>query len=308
MKTRDAVLAFIVIVVWGINFTVIKFGVEGVPPMLLVALRFIFAAFPAVLFIKPPDVSWKYVVAFGLTVGVGQFSCLFYAIYTGMPAGIASVVLQSQAFFTILFACIYFKERIRTSQIIGLLVSGVGLFFITGRVGEQNAAPIPISAFFIILAAAFFWGLSNIVVRQASQAAAAQGKKMNVFSMVIWSSLVPPLPMLAASLVLEKPALIWQALIHINALSIFSIIYLAFLATVAGYGLWSQLMSKYPAQKVAPLSLLIPVVGLIAARLILGEELSLMQWAGGAIIIVGLLISNFTVLTSTLASGKRNKK
>ncbi len=305
MKVRDLVLATVVIVLWGINFTVIKLGVSEVPPMLLVTLRFFFAAFPAVFFVKRPAVCWKYIVAYGLTVGVGQFSCLFYAIHMGMPAGVASVVLQAQAFFTILFARIIFQEKIRIIQAAGLVVAIVGLYFISGNVGTQQDSMIPTGAFLLTLVAAFFWGLSNIVVRQASREAASQGNKLNMFGMVVWSSLIPPLPMLVASLILEKPELIRHALSSINTLAVFSVLYLAFFATLIGYGIWSTLLSKYPAQKVAPLSLLVPVVGLFAALVFLKERLLPVQWIGGAIIISGLLLSNFAPLLGKIISNRR---
>ncbi|WP_077611059.1 EamA family transporter [Clostridium sp. Marseille-P2415] len=294
MKIWDRILAVFVIVLWGINFTVIKFGVNEMSPMLLVAFRYVFAALPAIFFVKRPDTSWKYIVAYGMTVGVGQFSCLFYAENIGMPAGIASVVLQSQAFFTILLAGALFQEKIRAGQIAGLIVAGAGLFFISGNIGTHGSAAIPGVAFFLTVIAALFWGISNIIVRYASREAEAQGKNLNMFSMVIWSSLVPPFPMLAAAVIIGKPVLVWQQLSHINASAAFSILYLALLATLIGYGLWSTLLAKYPAGKVAPLSLLVPVVGLITAQIVLKEKLTTIQWVGGLIIILGLLISNFS--------------
>ncbi|QIB69310.1 EamA family transporter [Aminipila butyrica] len=305
MKVRDLALATFVIILWGINFTVIKVGVHEIPPMLLVSLRFFFAAFPAVFLVKRPATSWKYVVAYGLTVGVGQFSCLFYAIHVGMPAGVASVVLQSQAFFTVLFAGIVFQERIKIGQAAGLLVSGVGLFLISGNLGGGQGAMIPVGAFLLTLVAAFFWGLSNIVVRQASKEAALQGNKLNMFHMVVWSSLIPPLPMLVASLILEKSEQVWHAMSNLNELAVFSVLYLALFATLIGYGIWSTLLSTYPAQKIAPLSLLVPVVGLITAQVFLSEKLSAIQWAGGGIIILGLLISNCAPLLGKRGSIER---
>lgn len=292
MKLRDTVLALFIIIVWGVNFTVIKFGVDGIPPLLLVALRFTFAAFPALVFIKPPHINWKYVVAYGLTVGVGQFACLFYAIFIGMPAGVASVVLQSQAFFTIFLAAICCHEHIQAKQIAGLILAFIGLVCISGKFIGGDVASIPFDAFLITILGAFFWASSNIVVQKASAKAATDGQKLDVLSLVVWSSLVPPLPMLAMSVWLETPAVIVPALVQISGLTIFSICYLAFIATLFGYGMWSKLLSKYPAQKIAPLSLLIPIVGIITAWLILGETLSLWQWAGSALIIAGLVLSN----------------
>lgn len=293
MKLRDIVLALSVIVVWGLNFAVIKWGVSELPPLLLVALRYCLAAFPAILFVKRPQVKLSWILAYGLTVGVGQFSCLFYAIHIGMPAGVASVVLQAQAFFTILFAALIFKEHIQLSQLLGLVVAAMGLVFISGAIGAAYSTSIPLGAFLLTLLGAAFWGLSNIVVRKISLIAAAENKPLNMLSLVVWSSLIPPIPMLLASLYLEKAQLALLSFDSISGAAIFSVFYLAFLATIMGYGLWSMLLAKYSAHKIAPLSLLVPVVGLLTAQFILGERLALIQWMGGAIIIIGLMITNF---------------
>lgn len=293
MKLRDIVLALSVIVVWGLNFAVIKWGVSELPPLLLVALRYCLAAFPAILFVKRPQVKLSWILAYGLTVGVGQFSCLFYAIHIGMPAGVASVVLQAQAFFTILFTALIFKEHIQLSQLLGLVVAAMGLVFISGAIGAANSTSIPLGAFLLTLLGAAFWGLSNIVVRKISLIAAAENKPLNMLSLVVWSSLIPPIPMLLASLYLEKTQLALLSFDSISGSAIFSVFYLAFLATIMGYGLWSMLLAKYSAHKIAPLSLLVPVVGLLTAQFILGERLALIQWMGGAIIILGLMITNF---------------
>lgn len=293
MKIRDIILALIVVTVWGINFTVIKLGVSEVPPMLLVSLRYMAASLLAIAFVKRPAVSWKYIVAYGLTVGVGQFSCLFCAIKIGIPAGVSSVVLQSQAFFTIMFAAILFKEAIKKYQIIGLFVAGIGLYFISGNVKAHEVSIIPISAFFLTILAAVFWGISNIIARHASKQAASQGKTLNMLGLVVWSSLIPPLPMLAFALMLDKPETLLHAVRSLNALSVFSILYLALFATIIAYGIWSTLIAKYPAGKIAPLSLLVPIFGLITAQLVLKEQLSAIQWIGCLIIILGLIITNY---------------
>lgn len=297
MRRRDLILALLVVIVWGANFTVIKLGLAGMPPMLLAALRYTFAALPAIAFVKRPSVGWKYVVAYGMTVGVGQFSCLFYAINIGMPAGISSIVLQSQVFFTLIFAAVLLRESFKANQVIGLLVAGAGLCLIGGNVGANGLSSIPIGAFLLTLLAAAFWGISNIIVRYASNQATSQGKTLDMMSMVVWSSLVPPLPLLAIAMLLDRPETLLHAISSINVLSVFSVIYLAFGATLFGYGIWSILLSKYPTSKVAPLSLLVPVTGLITAQIVLREQLSIMQWLGGIVIILGLVISNFRFST-----------
>ncbi len=293
MNRRDLILALLVVTVWGANFTVIKLGLDGVPPMLLVALRYTLATIPAIFFVKRPKTGWLYVVAYGLAVGVGQFACLFYAMKIGMPASMASVVLQSQAFFTLILAAVFLKEAVRGSQMVGLIVAGIGLYFIGGNLGNQGLSFIPPGAFFLTLLGAVFWGFSNIIVRYATRQSATKGEKLDMLSLVVWSSLVPPIPMLLLALMMDTPEVLMSAVSHLNAVSVFAIFYLAFGATLFGFYTWSVLLSKYPAGKVAPLSLLVPVTGLITAQVVLGEKLTHSQWLGVMIILVGLVIANF---------------
>ena len=293
MKRRDLILALLVVIVWGANFTVIKLGLAGLPPMLLVALRYTFAAVPAIFFVKRPDIGWKYIIAYGMAVGVGQFSCLFYAMNIGMPAGTSSVILQSQVFFTLIFAAVLLKEHLRIFHALGVIISAIGLFFISGNIGSGQMSSLPLGALFLTLLAAAFWGISNIIVRFASKQAASQGKTIDMFGLVVWSSLVPPLPLFIFALILDSPETLLNILLGLSGQSIFAILYLSFLATLFGFGLWSLLLSKYPAGKVAPLSLLVPITGLITARAVLGEQLMPIQWLGCGIIILGLITSNF---------------
>ena len=293
MKRRDLILALLVVIVWGANFTVIKLGLAGLPPMLLVALRYTFAAVPAIFFVKRPDIGWKYIIAYGMAVGVGQFSCLFYAMNIGMPAGTSSVILQSQVFFTLIFAAVLLKEHLRIFHALGVIISAIGLFFISGNIGSGQMSSLPLGALFLTLLAAAFWGISNIIVRFASKQAASQGKTIDMFGLVVWSSLVPPLPLFIFALILDTPETLLNIVLGLSGQSIFAILYLSFLATLFGFGLWSFLLSKYPAGKVAPLSLLVPITGLITARAVLGEQLMPIQWLGCGIIILGLITSNF---------------
>ncbi|MCQ1530395.1 EamA family transporter [Lutispora saccharofermentans] len=292
MNKRDLTLALLVVTVWGANFTVIKLGLGGVPPMLLAAMRYTFTALPAIAFVKRPAVEWRYCIAYGLTVGVGQFSCLFYAMDIGMPAGISSIILQSQAFFTPLFAAIALKEPLKANQISGLAVAALGLVLIGSSAGTDGLTSIPLGALFLTVLAAVFWGLSNIIVRYAVNRAALKEEKLDMLSFVVWSSLVPPIPFIGLALMMDTPQTLMQAISSLNATSLFAVFYLVCFATLFGYGTWSGLLAKYPAGKVAPLSLMVPITGLITARIILGEQLTEMQWLGGLVIILGLVITN----------------
>ncbi|HCJ56349.1 MAG TPA: O-acetylserine/cysteine exporter [Clostridiaceae bacterium] len=292
MNKRDLSFALLVVTVWGANFTVIKLGLGGVPPMLLAAMRYTFTALPAIAFVKRPAVEWRYCIAYGLTVGVGQFACLFYAMDIGMPAGISSIILQSQAFFTPLFAAIALKEPLKANQISGLAVAALGLILIGSSAGTDGLTSIPLGALFLTVSAAVFWGLSNIIVRYAVNRAALKEEKLDMLSFVVWSSLVPPLPFIGLALMMDTPQALMQAIRSLNATSLFAVFYLVCFATLFGYGTWSVLLAKYPAGKVAPLSLMVPITGLVTARIILGEQLTEMQWLGGLVIILGLVITN----------------
>ena len=279
MSPKDLLLALVVIVVWGMNFVVIKVGLEEMPPLLLGALRFLLAAFPAILFIKRPQIPLRWLLAYGLTISFGQFAFLFSAMSLGMPAGLASLVLQSQAFFTLLFAVLLLGERLHRANLFGLLVAAAGLLLI----GLQGDRIMTLAGFALTIGAAVMWALGNIITRKLG--------KVNLVGLVVWGSLIPPLPFLALSWLLEGPQAMESALRGLGLNSILVLIYLAFGATILGYGLWSRLLSRYPASQVAPFSLLVPVVGLSSAALLLDEHLSGLQLLGALLVMCGLLLN-----------------
>ncbi|ARU89920.1 EamA family transporter [Pseudomonas sp. M30-35] len=281
MTPRDACFALLVIVVWGLNFVVIKVGLHGVPPMLLGALRFTLAAIPAIFFIKRPNVPLRWLIAYGMTISFGQFAFLFSAMSVGMPAGLASLILQSQAFFTLMFAALVLGERVRTSNVLGLVVAAAGLLLI----GMQSGAGMTLAGFVLTICAAVMWAMGNIITKKVGQ--------INLVSLVVWGSLIPPLPFLAMSLLFEGPAQIESSLRNISLSSILAIVYLAFIATILGYGLWSRLMSRYPASQIAPFSMLVPVIGLSSSAVLLNEQLSHLQMMGALLVMAGLVINVF---------------
>jgi O-acetylserine/cysteine efflux transporter len=284
MRPLDLTLALLVIVVWGVNFAVIKVGVADVPPLLLGVMRFSLAAFPALLFFSPPKVPLRWYVAYGLTISVGQFSFLFTAIHMGMPSGLASVVLQSQAFFTMVLAAFWLQEKWHSHQLGGLLLAGVGLALI----GSTHGMSMPLTGFILTMAAAFMWACGNIVTRTVGRYG-----PMSQMAFVVWASVVPPLPFLVLSYFLEGPEAIASALQHMHAASVLSVAYLAWAATLLGYGLWTYLLSRYPANRVAPFSMLVPVVGLLTGWIVFGESLQLVHFMGGGLLMAGLLLNLF---------------
>lgn len=281
MSPLHILLALLVTLIWGLNFVVIKVGLDGLPPMLLGALRFILVAFPAVFFIRRPQLPWRWLIAYGSTISLGQFAFLFEAMHNGMPPGLASLVLQSQAFFTMVFAALFLGERLRSASVFGLLVAAGGLALI----GSENDSHVPLLALLLTLCGGACWAMGNIITRRFGN--------IDLMALVIWGGLVPPLPFLGLSWYLEGPELIESSLRNIGLSSILSLVYLAVIATMLGYGLWSRLLSRYPAGKVAPFSLLVPVVGLTSSALLLDERLSAIQCWGGLLVMLGLLINVF---------------
>ena len=279
MSPKDLMLALVVIVVWGMNFVVIRVGLDNIPPMLLGSLRFMLAAFPAILFIKRPQMPLRWLLAYGATISLGQFAFLFSAMKVGMPAGLASLVLQSQAFFTLFFAVLFLGERLRLTNLVGLVIAASGMLLI----GMQGDRSMTLAGFVLTICAASMWALGNIVTRKVG--------KVNLVGLVVWGSLIPPIPFFALSWVLEGPVAIEAALRGFNMDSALVLLYLAFGATILGYGLWSRLLSRYPANTVAPFSLLVPVVGLTSAALLLDEHLGFLQAVGALLVMLGLAVN-----------------
>lgn len=279
MSTRDTLLALVVIVVWGLNFVVIMTGLNSMPPLLMGALRFMLVVFPAILFIRRPQIPWRWLLAYGLTISLGQFAFLFSAMAVGMPAGLASLVLQSQAFFTLLFAAVFIGERVRTSNIVGLMIAAAGLTLI----GMQVDRVMTLAGFLLTICAASMWAMGNVVTRRIG--------KVNLVGLVVWGNLIPPIPFLVLSYWIEGPEAIRAALGAFNLESALVLAYLAFGATLLGYSIWGRLLSRYPASQVAPFSLLVPVVGLSSASLLLGDRLGNWQIAGALLVMLGLLIN-----------------
>ena len=281
MSPKDLLLALTVVIAWGVNFVVIKVGLHGVPPMLLGALRFLLAAVPAVFFVKRPQLPWRWLIAYGATISLGQFAFLFSAMYVGMPAGLASLVLQAQAFFTLVFAALFLHERFAVQNIVGLLIAAGGLAVI----GLAAGGAMTPAGFVLTLCAAGMWALGNIITKKVG--------RVDLVGLVVWGSLIPPLPFVALSYWLEGPQRIVTALSDMGVVTVLAIVYLAFVATLLGYGLWSRLLSRHPASQVAPFSLLVPIVGLATAALLLGEHLTSLQVIGAVLVMAGLAVNVF---------------
>lgn len=287
MARKDVLLAMLVVVAWGLNFVVIKVGLHAMPPLMLAGLRFLLVAFPALLFVARPKVPMRLLLGYGLTISFGQFAFLFCAIKFGMPAGLASLVLQAQAFFTIILGAGIFGERLQVKQLVGIALAVVGvLVLIQASFTGQH---IPLLGFMLTLAGAFSWACGNIFNKKIMQ----HSSRPAVMSLVVWSALIPIVPFMVCSLIFDGPALMLESVVAIDTTTLLSLVYLAFIATILGYGIWGTLLGRYETWRVAPLSLLVPVVGMASAALLLDEKLSAMQLAGAVLVMAGLYINVF---------------
>jgi len=287
MTRKDGLLALLVVVVWGLNFVVIKVGLHNMPPLMLAGLRFLLVAFPALFFVARPKIPFRLLLGYGLTISFGQFAFLFCAINFGMPAGLASLVLQAQAFFTIILGALVFGERLQGKQLVGIALAVVGVLVLAEA--SLNGQHVALLGFLLTLAAAFCWASGNIFNKKIMQLETRPA----VMSLVVWSALIPIVPFMVASYLLDGPTVMLHSLVTLDLTTILSLIYLAFVATIVGYGIWGALLGRYETWRVAPLSLLVPVVGIASAALLLDEKLGALQLVGALLVMAGLYINVF---------------
>jgi len=279
MPFRHILLALLVVAIWGFNFVVIKLSVEALPPILAASLRFLAAALPAVFFIRPPKAPFWLVVLYGLAFGFALYGFLNLALAWGMSAGLSSLVLQTQAFFTMGLAFVLLGERPSRFQVIGALVAFAGI----GVIALERMAATAIVPLLMVLLAALSWGAANVLTKKAG--------KVNAVSFTVWGALVAPVPLLALSLAIEGPDQVMAAVAGFNWSDAGLIAFLAYPATLLGGAIWAWLLGHHPASVVAPFTLLVPISGLISGYLVLGEVITPIEIAGAVLVIAGLVIT-----------------
>jgi O-acetylserine/cysteine efflux transporter len=283
LRPLHIALGILTAAIWGFNFVVLKVALHDVPPLLLTALRFLFSCLPVLFLPKPPGMSVRAMVTFGLTSFLGQYVFLFVAIKWGMPAGLSSVTLQLQVFVTILLSVLFLGERPKPRQILGGLIALAGLGLIAATVGQGTTIPV-LAVIFMVLSACS-WAFGNMTVKRAGPKA-----QFGTLAGVAWASLVPILPAFALSLAFEGPRRIGEALAHPQAITIAAITFTVVFSTWAGFAMWGKLLASYTAAIAAPFALLVPVFGSLSAYLLLGETLSPLRLAGSLTIFAGLAI------------------
>ncbi|ANB06513.1 hypothetical protein SAM40697_2554 [Streptomyces ambofaciens] len=282
MRPSHLLLAVLVAATWGVNFTVIEIGLDHFPPLLFSALRFLAAALPAVFFVGRPKVAWKWIAAVGLVLGVAKFGLVFQGMDAGMPAGLSSLVLQIQAVFTAVIAAAVLGERPTGVRALGMVVAVAGI----GVAAVDEGASGPLGAFLMVVGAAAAWGLSNVLTRRASPP--------DALNFMVWVSTVPVLPLLALSLLTEGPSRDLAALRGLDWQGTGTILFVAWISTVFGFGAWGWLLHRHPASTVAPFSLLVPVFGMSSAAVFLGEEMTPLRWCAAALLVGGVALTTLS--------------
>jgi O-acetylserine/cysteine efflux transporter len=285
LSGRDYVAALVVVLIWGTNFIAMKYALHDMTPFQLGAVRYVFAAFPLILLVRPPRMPWKWVALYGLFQGVFQFGLLFVSLKVGMSAALGSVLMQTQVFFTALLAFALLRERASRALLAGLLLAAIGIGCLAANYLAPGASTGGTTAagFVLALGAAAMWAVSNIVVRRAQQST----PRFDVVPFMVWSSLVPIIPFTLLSLAFDPAATRWNW--SAWPLSTWlSLAYLGWFATILAYALWTGLLKRHPLNRVAPFSLAVPVVGITSGMLVLGDVVTGWQWAGIALIVLAL--------------------
>ncbi|MDF7676614.1 EamA family transporter [Neisseriaceae bacterium ESL0693] len=276
---QDCIFATIVIVVWGINFMFIQFALAEVSPLVLGILRFCLILFPAIFFIPKPAIRWHWLLLYGTLLSFGQFSLLFGAISVGLSTGLAALLLQSQAFFTIFIAALLWHEPIKLCQWLAIMIAMIGLILI--GIGQQDTQ-LSVLGVFLVLGAALSWAAGNALVKYIGPTAP--------LPLVVWGNVI--------SLILFTLAACWhdgfrqvgRQIAALDGYGWLAVAYLSYGATFVGYGLWGILLSRYAATRIAPLTLFVPVVAIMMAFLFLHEHFNYWQWAGVGVLMLSLVV------------------
>ena len=300
LSWRDSLLALAIVFFWGTNFVVVRWGLGMLPPLFMAAIRFALVLLPAIFFIKKPNVSWGSLALYGISVGTGQFGLLYIAMNGFISPGVASVVMQTQVFFTIAVAAWRTGEKPQANHLLGLLPAIAGLLLILTHHGQD----ITSTGLALVLGGAVCWAISNQTTREAAHKAAASGEPMNPLAYIVWASLFSMPGLLLASFLLEGVGRDLHAVLASSWVVWPTLVWQSAANTLFGYTMWAFLLSRYPAATVAPMSLLVPVFGIGASALVLHEPLPAWKIIASLLIMAGLAVNLLWRPGKTAISGE----
>ncbi len=280
MSITHIFMIVVVMAAWGGNFVAIKIGLENFPPLLFSAIRFSLTAFPFIFFLGKRDAPWIVILGIGFFLGVAKFSFLFVGMDIGMPAGLSSLILQSQAFFTVLIAVTFLNEKIKATEVTGFIIASFGLVLIGVSMTDASS----LTGLVMVVLAGFFWAISNLIMKRAGKA--------SMLRLIVYASLVPPIPLFLMSYELEGSVRILNAFENMSVTTLFVFFYIVVISTLIGFTVWGRMLSLYPAAQVAPFGLLVPIFGITLSAIILGERLTGYQVAGAVFVLMSLLLIN----------------
>ena len=277
MKPFDVFLAVLVAVTWGFGFVASRLALDELSPVLMTALRFSIAALPCLL-LRRPNVPWRVLIAISGTLCLGQFLAQSWGIAHGVPVGLASVVVQSQALFTVAFAAMAFREIPTRMQIAGIAVAAIGLLMICGTVGFDFS----VGAFAVLMISPVSFAIGNLLLRQARDVA--------MYDLFAWLCLIPPLPLLALAFAIDGPQATWHSLAQMSPTGWISMLFIGAITTSIAYMLWGRLLRDYTAAQVVPFALLVPFVGAAASSVVFGETFGPLRLAGMLTVVGGIAV------------------
>lgn len=281
MQIKDFIIAVTITAIWGVNFSVIKLGLSSLDPFMLSGLRFLLCALPLVFFIKKPNVKLIYLASYGILFGVGLWGMVSLGIYFGVSSGIASLVLQMSVFFTIILSYFLLGDTIDRSKKIAFVLAlfGVGLII---NITDGSVTYIGLA---FILLGALSWAITNIIIKKA--------QTTEVFAFIIWSSLFSPIPLFILAYFTQGEIVYIDFFKNLDTTAIFSILFQTYPTTLLGYWVWNSLLTKYPVSTVAPITLLVPIFGLLGSYAIFDETIGSIKILASILIVVALVINTF---------------
>ena len=286
MKPLHAAAALLIVAMWGLNFTVIRFGLDEFPPFAFATWRFVLCALPVLFVARPQNISWATMAGIGGFMFGGQFVFLFFAMQAGLPPGLTSVLVQLQGPLTVVLAALFLREHATRAQWLGLAAAAVGVVLISQSV-DGTASVLAIG---LALLSALTWAVGNLFFRSARGA--------SMFAVTVWASVLPPIPFALMSLVVEGPDALLIPILNPTWRGWFVLFYTVVPVMWLGYLIWGTLLRTYPAGKVGPISLLVPCAALLFASLLVDEPIGGLRLLGVIVVLGGVAIGVF-------ASGRR---
>ena len=283
MKLQHIGLAIFGMAIWGFNFVAISVGLKEMPPLLFTCVRFVVTVFPFIIFVRKPALTWWQIFSIGMTLLTLQFALLFKGMEMGVGGGVASTVVQSQAFFTLIIAAIMLRERPARRDVAGLSVAALGIVLIALTMSGASVWGVA-----MIVLAAFFWSIGNVLLKRAGN--------VDMFALIVYASLFPPIPLFLLSYTLEGPEQISAAVSGISISSLWALLYIVIASTLAGYTIWGFLLKTYTATQVAPFGLLVPIFGVFSGWLVMGEDFGPQRLLGAGLVFAGLVVINWRTL------------